>query len=121
MKKLTTLLIPFLLLLSSCFHEVNFGYPKCIEFHSDGGTKKIFGDDSFSYMVIYDDTDGDRSEINDDTIITVSYDWLQIEYIRGSESFTITAQPNSTGHKRKLKVEGYSGYEYASIDVIQGY
>ena len=126
MKKVIFLLIPVLMLFSSCFHEANNGYPKCIEFRSEGGTKKIFGDDSFSHIVIYDGTDayssdeGHYSEI-DDPIITVSYDWLQIESLRGSESFTITAQPNRTGHKRKLKLEAYFGYEYASIDVIQGY
>ncbi len=120
MKKIISLLITFLLLLSSCFHEANNGYPKCVELPSDGGTKKIFGADSFSYIIIRDGSDEYAPKIDNAPTMTVSYDWLQVEYIRSNTYFTITAEPNRTGHKRKLKVEGYFGYEYAVIEVIQG-
>lgn len=115
---LISLLIAFLLLLSSCEQQDNNGYPKSIEFHSNGGTEMISGDASFAYILILDGSDEHPSNTEDATI-TVSYDWLQVESLQGSKSLTITAQPNRTGHQRKLKVFGYFGNEYAVINIIQ--
>lgn len=119
MPKLISLLITFLLLLSSCEQQDNKGYPKSLVFNSNGGTEMISGDASFAYILILDGSDEHSSNI-EDTTITVSYDWLQVESLQGSKSLTITAKPNKTGRQRKLKVFGYFGNEYAVIDIMQG-
>lgn len=119
MIKLIPLLIISLLTLSSCENQNNKGFPKDIVFHNDGGTVMISGDDSFGYLIIYDG-DEEYSSINlDNPSIIVSCDWLTAESLRGSKSLTLTAQPNQSGHKRKLKVFGYFGNEYAVINVTQ--
>ena len=118
MTKSIPFLITFLLLLSSCFFRDNNGYPKKVEFYNDGGTETISGEASFGYILIQAGTDEYASE-NENSIITVSYDWLKVESPQGSKSMTLTVQPNSTGRQRKLKIFGYFGSEYAEIDVIQ--
>lgn len=118
MTRLISLLTTFLLLLSSCEQQNNNGYPKSIKFRSNGGTEIISGEASFAYILILDGSD-EHPSVTEDATITVSYDWLQVESLRGSKSLTITAQPNKTGHLRKLQIFGYFGNEYAVINVIQ--
>lgn len=118
MARFILLLITFLLLLWSCEQQDNNGYPKSIEFHSNGGIMMISGDASFAYILILDGSDEHTSNTEDATI-RVSHDWLQVESLQGSKSLTITAQPNKTGRQRKLKVFGYFGNEYAVIDIMQ--
>ena len=108
-------------LCTSCFSEVDLGFPDRITFPKEGGEIVAAGNEPFSHAVIqdYKGNNGDL-EFNKDSTKYNVYDWLKVE--NGDsfmEELKMYAAPNTTGHRRKLYIELYSGPEYQVVKVIQ--
>lgn len=126
---MNNILIKFLLcilpfLCTSCFKEVDLGFPATVTFSKEGGTKTVTGDVAFTNADIHDYTTGEQGEetLREDGTRYNSYKWLKVEYKEykwNSKELTIYAEPNTTGKSRKLYIELYSGPEYHVIKVVQ--
>ena len=97
------------------------GFPDRITFPKEGGEIVAAGNEPFSHAVIqdYKGNNGDLEFDKDSTKYNV-YDWLKVE--NGDsfmEELKMYAAPNTTGHRRKLYIELYSGPEYQVVKVIQ--
>ena len=110
------------LLCVSCFKEVDLGYPAKITFSKAGGEKVVNGKRSFTHAAIQD-YKGNEGE----TIIAADgkrynvYDWLWVENEElYYEELKVYAAPNTTGKRRTLYIELYSGPEYQVVTVKQG-
>ena len=110
------MLVPLFII--SCEIENNHDFPKSVHFSSKGGHEIVNGNETFAFLLIGDGTDEYSSEEINDTI-TVSHDWLSVKSEKCSNSLIIHAEPSTLKKKRKLKIYGYFGREYAVIDVIQ--
>ena len=116
-----TILSSFLLLCVSCFKEVDLGFPQKIIFPKGGGEKIVTGKVSFGYAGI-EDYRGNSGDIirGEDGITYTVYDWLSVGYGDFSnEELKVYATPNTTGKRRTLYIEVYSGPEYQVITVKQ--
>lgn len=94
-----------------------------MSFTKDGGEKTIFGDQPFTSAVIqdYKGNSGSTEEGEDAKLCNV-YDWLKVEFSElYNDSLKVYASPNTTGRKRKLYIELYSGREYQVVKVTQDY
>lgn len=122
MKKILTniLLCSFVLLCTSCFEEVDLGYPYHVIFPKEGGEQIITGDECYSYIEIenYDGDTGIGSENEDGTEYN-EFEWLRVESKSNSNELKIYAEPNTSGKSRKLYITIYSDPEYQEILVMQ--
>ena len=126
---MNNILIKFMLcilafLCTSCFKEVDLGFPATVTFSKEGGTKTVTGDVAFTNADIHDYKTGEQGEETwgEDGTRYNSYKWLKVEYKEykwNSKELTIYAEPNTTGKSRKLYIELYSGPEYHVITVVQ--
>ena len=122
MKKILTniLLCSFVLLCTSCFEEVDLGYPYHVIFPKEGGEQIITGDESYVSIEItnYDGDTGFSSE-NEDGTEYDEFEWLKVESKYNSNELKIYAEPNKSGKLRKLYITINSGPEYQEIQVMQ--
>ncbi len=125
-KKLITyscaLLVVCVAVLTACFTRNNFGYPYLVKFSQKGGTKTIKGDNFFTNIEINDvKGNGNYAEGDcfNDPSMTVTYDWLTVEQVRGSNSLIVTVAPMEGQQSRRLYIRAYSAMEYAEITVKQ--
>ena len=104
----------------SCFKEADFGFPKKITFPKEGGELVFRGNRSVYYASV-STYNGGRAELYyDEGKQFYILDWLKVEMNEPySDSVKFYAKPNTTGKKRKLYVDLYSGPEYAEIKVLQ--
>lgn len=120
---LFSLAICFLLSLicTSCFKEVNLGFPSTVTFSSEGEPKTVTGDAAFTRADIHDYKTGEQGVVTEgeDGTWYNSYKWLKVEYKTHTEQLTIYAEPNTTGESRKLYIELYCGPKYHVITVVQ--
>lgn len=113
MKRMAKIVLTGLvLLLASCSILHNYGYPYSISFGQEGGTKEISGKDC-PYLLEIKNADGERVSVGflDDEFAAsdsfwVSHHWLTVKAKKGDDKVLITAEPNTTGHSRKLYVLG---------------
>lgn len=103
--------------LSSCKDEV-FPVDR-VTFSSEGGSKDIVR--TFYNNHIYSEDGSREIEIKHPKkeYNTCTLDWLTIGWKDNSSVFTITAQKNTTGKKRKLYIYGMCCGQAASLPVIQ--
>lgn len=128
------LAIVCLLPMSCEFEHDNNGYPSQVTFTKEGGKKTIYGNKYFSNLYIENNSsnisDGCCEEILKDTLdasydwenidsLTASYDWLTVKTKFHSNELEIYVSPMKDGKKRKLKIDGSFGTEYAEITVVQ--
>ncbi len=98
------------------------GYPKNIEFTSEGGVINVSGDNHLSSF----DTDIDGI-MKMDSLCNWVYEteWLTIEAVDDPEyniatsKFIFTAKPLTGKKKRTAICYGYAGYNYTTIKVTQ--
>lgn len=114
--------LPFLC--TSCFKEVDLGFPDTVAFTSEGGMETVTGNTEFTHAEIHDYKTGENGEVQktEDGIYYNTYKWLKVEYReygRNDRELKIYAEPNTTGKSRKLHIAVYSGPEYAVISVVQ--
>lgn len=111
--------LPFVF--TSCFEEVDLGFPDTIVFSDEGGMKTVAGDAVFASAEVHDYRTGEQGEDMEveDGIWCNSFKWLKVEYEKHSEKLTIHAAPNTAGKSRELHVAVYSGPEYDVIKVVQ--
>jgi len=126
MKRIIFLLPVVLIALAACNLD-NSGYPKKVRFSADGGTTWISGEYSATSPEIishsgktlatpeYRERKGDEE---DDTFY-VSYDWLTVKGGMHDNVMMLTAQPNTTGQRRKLRLTGMDFDEVYEIMVTQ--
>ena len=122
MKKVLSL-VSAVLLLTSCEIFDNRGYPFKVNFGSQGGTQKVFGDEGIYTLEIADynanGTSAQRDTITDSLIVT--YEWLtaKAKMIDFDRSITLIAEPNKTGKKRRFYVRGMVDNYSIDIKVTQ--
>ncbi|MEG1675326.1 MAG: BACON domain-containing carbohydrate-binding protein [Bacteroidales bacterium] len=97
------------------------GYPSNRTFAKEGGGKVFAGNQPFTDAVIQDYNGNQGSMESDENGKKYNvYDWLKVEYVNSyNDSLKVYAAPNTTGHKRKLYIELYSGQEYQVVKVTQ--
>lgn len=115
---LTTLLLSLLMVACEFEREQN-GYPKNVQFGSEGGTLRYKGDGQFvSFTLENANYDGESSPIIDDSI-SVTMDWLTVKGAFYGNEMIITAKPLTEGKSRKLKIYGSFGNTYSETVVTQ--
>ena len=90
--------------LAGCTNLDNYGYPKSLSFGKEGGQKVVKGDDGIYHLTI-SNYNGDGNYSDGDSII-VTYEWLTVKCAKFDDTWTIIAEPNTTGKNRKLYVYG---------------
>lgn len=121
MKKLLFLLTS-ILLAASCTTDGNCGYPSKLSFPKEGGTVMMSGSYApYNIEVLNYNGDGksERTVLEDPDTISVQYSWLTVRRKRGTPTLVITAEPNTTGRKRKLYINVYVDDRNAEIKVTQ--
>lgn len=113
------------LLLASCSILHNYGYPYSISFGQEGGTKEISGKNC-PYRLEIKNADGEGVSVHafDDEFASsdsfgVSHQWLTVKAEKGDHKVFITAEPNTTGHSRKLYVHGWIDDSFFDTKVKQ--
>ena len=122
-------------LLSSACKDDNGGYPMSVKLPQSGVTKEVVGDKPLFSCAIMIGTGPDLVSTPDSFEESggsnedwdkywasgeckVNYDWLTV--INYGRRIELMASPNTTGHKRKLRVEGRNGIPPSVIiDVTQ--
>ncbi len=116
-------LIGCILLLTSCIERVDGGFPEEVTFPREGGELTLNGDGDFAIPGITiktDDADQFPSTENEDGSMSITHQWLTATSpAKWSSQLTLTAQPNTSGKKRKLDVWLEGGPTYVMIKVIQ--
>ena len=90
--------------LSSCFSHNNHGYPEKVSFSKKGGTQTIVGEICLSHIEI-NEYNGEGTYCylaEDEDTARVTYKWLTVELVKGSNTITLTAEPMTGKKKRKL-------------------
>lgn len=121
MKKLLFLLTS-ILLAASCTTDGNCGYPPKLSFPKEGGTVMMSGSYApYNIEVLNYNGDGksERTVLEDPDTISVQYSWLTVRRKRGTPTLVITAEPNTTGRKRKLYINVSVDDRNAEIKVTQ--
>ena len=109
------------LLFAACYD--NNGYAGKVTFPAQGGTKVIKGE-SFMHTYGIADFNGRNDEAQDNSdedSIRVSYQWLKAASAfreRGKE-IIVTAEPNTTGKRRRLYIHGMVMNDVITIKVVQ--
>lgn len=107
---------------ASC-NKDNFGYEKQIEFTAEGGTKTVTGTESIYELSIANYNgreEWDDDELDDnESVMTVHFDWLSAVATRHTKTIVITAEPNKTGKRRVLYIYGEVRDRTSCIKVIQ--
>lgn len=135
--------------LSACFHEEDFGYQKNVTMGAEGGKITVFGTESVDAIDIYEgDTRGELTsmediefEVNDSTnnwdprlnsekdserfldyTTGMKLPWVKVISICNYEKphIVIRATPNTTGNKRKIRIELFSCNKYQVMTFVQG-
>ncbi len=123
MKKILLFLIVVPLFTTSCFKEVDGGFPNRVYFPKEGGSKNYTGEMMISVFEVgyYDAYDVVYSKKQEDGSIIATYDWLTVKSpYYGSTEIQFIAEPNLKNKKRKLFVDINRGrLEYAGIVIIQ--
>lgn len=117
--KIFLYIMPLFIPIGSCFREVQNGYPKCVEFSAEGGSQIISGDVSLGHVEILDGNKTVAYSPPTSEPINISYEWLTLEKDKWDTSMVLTAKPNKTGKKRKLKIQGTNCYEHTYISIVQ--
>jgi hypothetical protein len=112
-------------LYGGCVEHIDSGFPKAIYFNSEGGEQVFIGRSSFYHYEITD-TDNNTLDYNKeiDGYEVVEYDWLKVSLPKAiglvkGDTLTVTAQPNTTNNKRKLKIYMVGIDSYDEILVVQ--
>lgn len=106
-----------LLFFSSCFEKNNYHYPEYVYFPKEGGKMRVHGDKCFYGLSIEDGCESVAYMREDSTVM--SYKWLTVIAEPQEENIKIIVAPSDLKKKRKLRILGYYGREYAEINVIQ--
>lgn len=107
--------------------EVDYGFPKTVEFSNEGGEKIVKGDEGRCYGAEIYDPKGNKSQydsgVYEDDIKYFQYEWLKVEYKcdyhNTTDEIKIIAEPNNSGKTRQLDILLYGGPESSTIEVIQ--
>ena len=125
MKKILLFLIVVPLFTTSCFNEVDGGYPNRVHFPKEGGEKSFTGEIPIAWFSIgsYNIEEYlpvSSKEQEDGSRIAVS-DWLTVKTpYRCSTTIHLSVEPNPGNKKRKRPISmNRGGPEYMSIVIIQ--
>ena len=103
---------------NSC-EEDRWGYDNRVVFSALGGEEDVDGDEPIHNLSIGDYDGKEISATETGNLLTVTYDWLTVTAIKGSNEIRIIAAPNETGKQRKLYVYGSINSRFTDITVIQ--
>ena len=109
------------LFLAACYD--NNGYTGKVTFPAKGGTKVVKGEyfmHTYSIANFNGRNDGMQDNSDEDSI-RVSYQWLKASSSfreRGKE-IIVTAEPNTTGKRRRLYIHGMVMNDVITIKVVQ--
>ena len=106
-----------LLTLGAC-EEDRWGYENKVVFSAQGGSEEVDGDEAFHTLSI-STYHGDEKQAEGEVIMVVNYDWLTASAVKGTNEIKLVAEPNNTGKKRKLFVNGMVRDRVMDITVIQ--
>ncbi len=124
MKKITYIILVFSLfhLLVSCgTWSDQMGYPDKVTMPKEGGEIKITGDEPIADFELVDE-ELNRKGVDDSVesdMLSVTFQWLTVEYPKGGTTFIIKANPSLDEKKRKMRIRAYSGPAFADIVVWQ--
>lgn len=118
------LLLCLSLTLTSCgfFTEIDMGFPKTVTFPKEGGEQTVTSNEIYylkSFQIIDENLNGSHSRVDENLNTKASNQWLTVEGNWNSHELKITAEPNTSGKKRKSKIEIYQRYDYCVIEVEQ--
>lgn len=120
------------LFLSSC--GINYdsaGYPSNVYFSNEGGCRIIYGGSIFGSFEIwegdssyYDKVDSTYTEDGSgkhmsDRFYICSSDWLTVKHRLCTDSIVLYVKPNTTGKKRKARIDVRNCDEFFDITVKQ--
>lgn len=100
----------------------NYGFPKKVTFGVEGGAKVVKGSKDL-YAVGIRTYGGENKGTESDTLSSGYYakrDWLKAEFNSRTGEMTIMADPNTSGKKRRLIVDGMVMNGVVDIVVHQG-
>ena len=111
-------LVLSVLAFNSC-EEDRWGWDNKVVFSANGGTEDVDGDRSIYNLSIGDYNGNEKSAVEVEGVMTVTYDWLTATAVKGDNEIILIAEPNKTGKKRKLYVYGAIDNRSTDITVIQ--
>lgn len=121
-KRLLCFLLASISLLFAACHDNN-GYAGKVTLPAKGGTKVIKGDHFMHtyYIANFNGRNDGAQDNSDEDSIRVSYQWLKASSSfreRGKE-IVVTAEPNTTGKRRRLYIHGMVMNDVITIKVVQ--
>ena len=109
-------------LCTSCFSEVDLGFPHKVSFPKEGGEMIITGE-KINFDATIRDYHGNsgHTEFGEDGIRYETFDWLKIEFVDTTfnEQLKLYVAPNTTNQKRKLYIDLWDDPHYQVVKVIQ--
>lgn len=109
-------------LCTSCFSEVDLGFPHKVSFPKEGGEMIITGEKLYFDATIRDyHGNSGHTEFGEDGIRYETFDWLKIEFVDTTfnEQLKLYVAPNTTNHRRKLYIDLWDDPYYQVVKVIQ--
>ena len=114
------------ILCTSCFEEVDMGYPQSVNFTKDGGEKIVTTDKGKTFIsasvIDYNTANEGMMRTAEDGTGYCELEWLRVEYLSYpalNEELKIIAQPNPNNKPRTLWIELHSGPKEHIIKVEQ--
>ena len=112
------------LFLVSCFEEMDFGFPKTVELSNEGGETILTGTTVIGHASIRGSGEQESKEYEqgEDASTDTNYfklDWLKVEYNKNETWLKLTADPNTSGTRRKRTIHMTTGPHYSEITVYQ--
>lgn len=135
--KINSMLIFMMFMLQSCLigsieTQDSLGFPDKITIPKEGGNVHLVGTGQVGEIRIeYDNgkyvnlapevisTIPTNTPIDAPDSMRIQNDWLQLEWQLAHDYINITAKPNISNDKRKVRIRWDSGYSYTEIDIIQ--
>lgn len=106
--------------------QTQYGFDDKVKFTAEGGTFELVSAEQVPYFINMSILDGCESKGYDDHFLDgetrnlkVSYDWLTVEHQQLSNRIKFTADKNTTGKKRRLKVELEVGTPHFTEIVVE--